>query len=445
LVSGVSVHSQLGPFSLVHRAGFAILVGAASYLSVLVPFPGLLARLLERPVHYADVARSHLVAWLVMMPMIPLGMGTALVLPPEPGPTAYLMLVLGSLLCFGACWGGALPLATWMRVARPAGPRLAELVWSVARRMHVSVSKVYEIALYGANAMALPLARAVLFTERSLDVLNDDEIAAICAHELGHVAEPRSVAFVRVVPVVSVYLVIASVPWLIKAEPIHWLAVGIAWLLMLLAVPPLVRRLERRADAAGLAHEDVPGIYAASLEKMGRDNLTPAVMPGRAGSHPHLYDRLVSSDRPPSYARPPAPSHWPAALVLAASLSLMVAMPIGATIARSGATEEGALVASLALLGGDGRELSDLASLRSEADDTVGAATLFSAASALRPADILAPAEAAVHWSRIERCSEARVHLEMARARVAMRPSERRRRIVSETAEEVDEICPASP
>ena len=444
LISGLCVQAQLGAFSRVHPSAFAVLVGTACYLCALVTWPGLVARLLERPVRYAELARSHLVFWLMLMPMMPLGSATALLLPSEPGLTGGLMLALGSLLCLGVCWGGAIPIALAMRLAAPAGPRLGEIVGSVARRMGVSVNGVYEIALDGANALAYPLGRAVLFTERALVVLNDDEIAAIAAHELGHVSEPRSVALGRVVPVVYMYFVIAGSRWLPKAQPVVLLAFGIGLLLMMLALPALARRLERRADAAGLAHEEVPGLYAAALERIGRDNLLPAVMPGRAGSHPHLYDRLASSDRPPSYPRPDPPSRFRGAFVLAMGLSLVAVIPTGAALARAHATDdENGHVYSLAFWGGGAWDLKNLGWLRSEDGDSPGAATFLSAASALLPNDIYAPSEAAIHWSQIEHCSEARLQLEMARSRVAARPSERHQRVVGQAGEDVAEACPS--
>jgi len=443
VMSGFFVHRQLGPLSNVYRSLFGILVGATCYLAALLRMPGMIARTFERPVRYAEIARSHLTAWVLIAPMIPLGLVIALLLPTTPSSGGFLLLGLGLLLCVAACWGWAIPLATLMGVARPAGTRLSEIVSAVSRRMNVPVTGVHEIGLYGSNAAALPLPRALLFTERALEVLSDAEIAAICAHELGHVAEPRSVALSRVVPVVYVYLAIAASPWLGHAEPIHWLGFGIGGLLLMVAVPPLVRRFERGADAAGLAHEDVPGIYAAALEKIGRDNLTPAVMPGRAGSHPHLYDRLLSSDRPPSYPRPAPPSTWRAAFVFALGVAPTAAIFIGAATARSRAEDANALVRSLAFLGGDANDLGRLGWLRSDADDSLGAATFFSAASVLRPGDVYYPAEAAYHWSRIERCPEAKAHLQMARQRLAARPTERRENAVQRTADWVTTMCPA--
>jgi hypothetical protein len=299
------------------------------------------------------------------------------------------------------------------------------------------------MGLLSSNAMAFPLPRVLLFTERALDVMSDAEIAAICAHEIGHVAEPRGVALSRIVPVLYVYLLIAAMPWLRRGEPIHWIGFALGAVLLITAAPLLAQRFERRADAAGLAHEEVPGVYAAALEKMGRDNLTPAVMPGRAGSHPHLYDRLLSSERPPTYPRPAPPSAGRPAFVLLLGLAPAIAIFVGVATARDRAKDENALVRSLALLGGDADELGRLGWLRSEAEDWAGAATLLSAAAALRPDDVYYAADAAFHWSRIARCPEARAHLQMARQRLAARPSERRERAVQSSAGWVAAMCPA--
>jgi hypothetical protein len=74
----------------------------------------------------------------------------------------------------------------------------------------------------------------------------------------------------------------------------------------------LARRLETRADAhAHHVESGAPGaargVYARALSRLGEVNLIPAVG-WAAGTHPHLYDRLLAAGQEPDFPRPPPPS-----------------------------------------------------------------------------------------------------------------------------------------
>lgn len=76
-------------------------------------------------------------------------------------------------------------------VDRSRAPRLYTIVETLARRAQMPMPKVYVIPDHTPNAFATgrnPENAAVAATTGLLEMLSDDEIAAVMAHELGHVA-----------------------------------------------------------------------------------------------------------------------------------------------------------------------------------------------------------------------------------------------------------------
>jgi Zn-dependent protease with chaperone function len=152
--------------------------------------------------------------------------------------------------------------------------------------------------------LALPLSGALLVSREALDMLDDRELAALCAHELGHLSESRAAAVTRLL----------SLPVLLGLGAIRPIAQTLGWPAALL-LPSLLllvtvtfqrfwRRLEQRSDEVAVRHEIQPGAFARALEKLYAFNLVPAVMHGKRTTHPHLYDRLLAAGITPSYARP---------------------------------------------------------------------------------------------------------------------------------------------
>jgi Zn-dependent protease with chaperone function len=225
------------------------------------------------------------------------------------------LLALAALLvsATGVAW---LPLRA-LGVIRPAPARVLAAVERAAVRVGVRPLAVYVVPTFGvpvANAFALPILRRVAFTDEAVALLDDDELAAIAAHELGHVGEPRAVAWGRSV------LAFMLAP--IAVAPVVHAALGLPGMLAAFVIAMLAtrayrqwsQRLEARADDVAHAgtheHEQDPGeakVYARALERLYERNLAPAVMPGKTGTHPHLYDRLLAAGVTPEYPRPAAP------------------------------------------------------------------------------------------------------------------------------------------
>jgi Zn-dependent protease with chaperone function len=179
------------------------------------------------------------------------------------------------------------------------------------------------------NAAALPLARQLIFTEKLLATHPDEEIKAICAHELGHLNESRKVLFVRTLVALSLFP-------LVFLKPVSALA-GMANGILLLLLPVLVlllvgfrlgRRMEKRADRIAVEDQYVePAVYARALERLYQTNQMPAVMPRRAHKiHPDLYDRMLAAGVTPDFPKPPPAKglNWAAFLLPAAMFFLLI-------------------------------------------------------------------------------------------------------------------------
>jgi Zn-dependent protease with chaperone function len=171
-------------------------------------------------------------------------------------------------------------------------------------------------------------------------MLNDDELAAVCAHELAHLSEPRWVTAIRlffsclarlwvVVPAITLTLH-QSYDQDVAASGILATGVGTwVYIVMLAFYGRLYRRMEVRADGAAKSAETAPGTYARALEKIYSANRVPVVITSRKHRYPELYDRLVEAGAPPEYARPAAPPRGPLYLGLITLISGTAAGCVG--------------------------------------------------------------------------------------------------------------------
>jgi Zn-dependent protease with chaperone function len=189
-------------------------------------------------------------------------------------------------------------------IMAPPPERLANIVRDTAARMNVSYKQLILLRTQLAQAFAMPGSRALMFSERLLDILSDDEIATVAAHELGHLTESRLIYLSRHVVRLAVW------PWILVKPMIHtfgfwgyYVLVGLSFV-----IPRLYRwlsqRLEVRADKIAHAQEADPGTYARALTKLYEDNLMPAVNAKRRATHPSLYDRLLAAGVTPDFPRP---------------------------------------------------------------------------------------------------------------------------------------------
>lgn len=204
--------------------------------------------------------------------------------------------------------GGLVWLGRMLGLFQPAPERLRKIAADTSARMNVPFREVWLLRSPSAQAFAMPGTRKLLFTERLLKLLSDNEVAAICAHELAHLTESKAHRYSRSIQMLIFF------PWICFNPLTHAFgSFGFYGLLFTtLGVPRIYRKisrkLESRADEMAKANEGDAGTYARALAKLYADNLTPAVMAKSRATHPHLYDRLLAAGVTPDFPRPAAAS-----------------------------------------------------------------------------------------------------------------------------------------
>jgi Zn-dependent protease with chaperone function len=224
-------------------------------------------------------------------------------------------------------FGGLIWSCKKIGLLQPPPARLSQIVALVSARMNVPVHGLWMLRSSAAQALALPYTGDLLFTNRLLDICPDNEIAAICAHELGHLCESKSARAGRL-SAGFVFL-----PWAFVRPLRHaagdWafiILVVISWAALVFSRKHS-RRLETRADSMARDQEEDAGTYARALSRIYEANLIPAVLPRKQRrTHPDLYDRLVAVGAQPEYPRPQSAKGTSfAAFFYAAVLGLLVA------------------------------------------------------------------------------------------------------------------------
>ena len=247
-------------------------------------------------------ATSSLVSpgWLILFALI-------LAMPTEIGIRAAIVSVVGLAAYAYPLVFGTLPLLCRVGLASPASPRLAAAADEASRKIEITPAAVYEIDLTIANAFALLIPNQIVVTRRLLEVLDDNQLVAICCHEFAHLAEPKRVklitaaSYFAVFPVAYITMVYGRFEW----NGIFFLGLLISVILGRLRV--FRKRLEGVADTAASHHQLDSGVYAAALERIYIASNMPAVL-GSRGTHGHLYDRMLAAGVTPTYPRPAAPS-----------------------------------------------------------------------------------------------------------------------------------------
>jgi len=286
--------------------------------------------------------RPRRAAWILSLSLSGILISFAFVLyglVPKNGNAAAWGIIAGGILAVGAYlnWGWS-ALLRWSGIILPASDRLLTIVSRVAAQMNIRPRSVDEVALPMANAFAFIASGSIGATSAALATLSDEELSAVCAHELGHLSESRWVRLIRLLNACVIGVLVAT-PAMI--QPVFRDTFGDDSALLVLPCALLVcvsflvihlrlsRRMEVRADALGRQFEPAPGTYARALEKLYATNLVPVVLATKRQPHPDLYDRMVEAGAPPGFPRPAAPSDWPLRLGVLTVIALTTAASIG--------------------------------------------------------------------------------------------------------------------
>jgi Zn-dependent protease with chaperone function len=248
-------------------------------------------------------------------PLVVVHLATRLPLLDDAGAlrAGYLAAAL-ALVVVGVAYGGLFALVLTGAVRR-ADTRVAALARRAAEREGIALASVWRLptgSVPFANAAAIPWARTMVVTDRITELLDDDELDAVLAHEAGHLSEAPWVALARVGTAVFLIAGLSLGPtvlWSLGVSEDDQLAallvLALFGLLALVAVRRLARRMEERADAHAREHVGAEPL-ARALEKLHRDALLPLVT-GKKRVHPDLYDRLAACGRDPG-PRPAPPA-----------------------------------------------------------------------------------------------------------------------------------------
>ena len=353
------------------------------------------------------ISRGHLLLFLLIASLAPSRLGLPLL--------ALAVLVASLSLLWHRGFG--LRLAGLLGRLEEPSPELTALVARCAAEVGVAPRRLVVLRWARANAFVFPSSGALCFTTGALAVLDDREQYAVCAHELGHLAEGPRVQRLRQAQSLALVPLVAA-----KAVSATWgmgagFALGAVVVVLLVPGQRWRRRLESQADAVAHRHagEADEAVYARALERLYAYNLAPAVM-GGGRTHPDLYDRMIAAGTTPDFPRPKPPNRWPGRLwvaVLAGGLVVgCVAVKLVLDgVARARTPVEEAMLLPMAIVGGDGA----FEALGYEADareDWWRADRFWIAAARLEPGDLALQASAAMARAREGDCQSGRFMVE---------------------------------
>jgi Zn-dependent protease with chaperone function len=237
--------------------------------------------------------------------------GIAVSMPESFGARTWLSLA-GAFLLMVVWPSLALRLLRVVGIIRPAGERLRRIVTSRSGAGSPKVRGIWQAGGLAANALALPLTGTLLFYDRLLDVLDDEEVASIADHELGHLAESRWVIAGRYFGSMAVLPILLIRPAIAQWEFPGMLLMFVVMFVWLRLANRLAHRMELRADGAATDHQAAAGVYARALAKIYEVNQLPAVT-AKSMTHPSLYERMTAAGVTPDFPRPTAPRKFTAA------------------------------------------------------------------------------------------------------------------------------------
>ncbi len=260
--------------------------------------------------------------WFIVLSAIAL-------MPDELNWQAWLLVLCLVGLQAAIAWGGLIEIGFKVGLFSSPPERLCELVHEVSVKTNVPVRVVGVWSAKIANAFAVPNSRSLIFTEQLLELLPDDELAAIIGHELAHIAEPKKDRVLRVLNSFGFLPLLFVNPLMHAFGALSCVFPPIVSLILLRPSTGLSRRLESRADEIASSHQREAGTYARALLRVSEYNLIPAVTSGKS-THPHLYDRLAAAGVVPDFPRPAAPGKmaWPC-LVFCILLGMLVVATLG--------------------------------------------------------------------------------------------------------------------
>jgi Zn-dependent protease with chaperone function len=263
-----------GPWAIVSGSALGLLATVAAMLGAVAAGDGL-ERRIGAPSGLLRRARDVASLALGFFPQVVLA-GLACIFANVVDGPARLACVAAGVLGVTVVTLRPLMLIRLCGLLRPAPDGLRSVVEAMAARTRTPLGGgVHLLDWSMANALAYQVPCAVVFTERSIEGLTDEDVAGICAHELAHLREPRWVVAVR-----TASFVVLALPLLVAPIGPAWMTAALtvasfgSWLM----VQRWMQRFETLADAAAGKDEPLAGAYGRALEKLHELNLVPVVM-----------------------------------------------------------------------------------------------------------------------------------------------------------------------
>lgn len=189
--------------------------------------------------------------------------------------------IFAALINLGSYWFSD-KIVLSMYGARPVGPghRLHDIVEALARRGGLPMPKVYVIPQASPNAFATgrnPQHAAVAATEGILQILNDEELAGVMAHELAHVKNRDILISSVAATLAAAIMMVARFAMFFGGSrderegqnPIAMIAtIILAPVAAMLIQAAISRSREFGADAGGAAIAGKPGGLVNALRKL---------------------------------------------------------------------------------------------------------------------------------------------------------------------------------
>lgn len=324
-------------------------------------------------------------------------------------------LVVGVALYVALFFGLGQWLAARAGWLRPAGERLRAIHARLAQRAGLAPSRIREIELLQPNALFFAPGNEVLVTRGALELLKEDELEGVLAHELGHLSERRRL-LVASVPIHVAYLGMLFAGTLLHGMEALWGA--LAFLSLVLALrffpPRFLRAAEERADAFARRHSD-PAAFARALEVIHREGRVPPRL-GRYSSHPDLARRVDPDGAGPRSAPIATPRKHRFGTAGPMVVAFMLAF--GLRDVLMGPADELAFPRlTLALRGPEPFSLAGLAQSEERAGRDLAALRLYRAGGGFDPVDPWWPMEEARLLVHLGRCDEARARFAEAERR----------------------------
>jgi Zn-dependent protease with chaperone function len=311
-------HTALGP-ALVEREGSGWCDAFGALAALLAFLGGGVARLVERDgsapavrARDAIAVRLRLAAYFAG-PLAAVGVAQRLPFVTERGIDGGWLALAAALVVVGILYGGLASAVLTTALRRPS-ERVRALAVRAAAREGVRLASVWRLPTGSfpfANAAAIPWARTMIVTDRLTEILDDEELDAVLAHEAGHLSEAPWVGLARVGAAAVLMVALALGPSLARALGLSddaqlgaLAALAAVAIGLVVLVRDLARRMEVRADSHARAHVG-PAALARALRKLHDDALAPSTT-GKKRVHPDLHDRLAAcGEAPPVRAEPP--------------------------------------------------------------------------------------------------------------------------------------------